>query len=100
MRYHDRKYATVVYIERRSTLVRVLPFERKESCAPCIAFSPLSPQIVEYDSRRRMHRCAYDVTGEKHWHNLKTKRFEIVGRNGVLVRSSESAPTAISPSRF
>lgn len=39
-----------------------------------------------------MHRCAYDATGEKQWHDLAKKRFEVVGQNGVVVRSAESAP--------
>ncbi|CAM9556931.1 unnamed protein product, partial [Ectocarpus fasciculatus] len=51
-------------------------------------------QVVGYDSRRRMHRCAYDATGEKQWHDLASKRFEVVGQNGVIVRSTESAPPA------
>lgn len=41
-----------------------------------------------------MHRCAYDSTGEKQWHDLASKRFEVVGQNGVIVRSTESAPPA------
>ncbi|CAM9212099.1 unnamed protein product [Ectocarpus sp. 13 AM-2016] len=51
-------------------------------------------QVIGYDSRRRMHRCAYDATGEKQWHDLASKRFEVVGQNGVIVRSTESAPPA------
>lgn len=43
-----------------------------------------------------MHHCAYDATGEKQWHDLRTKRFEIVSQNGVVIRSTESAP---SPTR-
>lgn len=39
-----------------------------------------------------MHRCAYDATGEKQWHDLANKRFEVVGQNGVVRRSTESAP--------
>lgn len=44
-----------------------------------------------------MHRCAYDVTGEKQWHDLANKRFEVVGQNGAVVRSTESAPPAPAP---
>ncbi|CAM9198949.1 unnamed protein product [Ectocarpus sp. 4 AP-2014] len=51
-------------------------------------------QVVGYDSRRRMHRCAYDATGERQWHDLASKRFQVVGQNGVIVRSTESAPPA------
>ncbi|CAM9788747.1 unnamed protein product, partial [Scytosiphon promiscuus] len=51
-------------------------------------------QVVGYDSRRRMHRCAYDATGERHWHDLANKRFEVSGQNGVKVRSTASAPPA------
>lgn len=58
-----------------------------------------SMQVVGYDSRRRMHRCAYDVTGEKQWHDLANKRFEVVGQNGAIVRSTESAPPAPPPTR-
>lgn len=39
-----------------------------------------------------MHRCAYDATGEKQWHDLASKTFEVVGQNGVVIRSTESAP--------
>ncbi|CAM9155135.1 unnamed protein product, partial [Hapterophycus canaliculatus] len=51
-------------------------------------------QVVGYDLRRRMHRCAYDATCERHWHDLANKRFEVVGHNGVVVRSTASAPPA------
>lgn len=44
-----------------------------------------------------MHRCAYDVTGEKQWHDLANKRFEVVGQNGAVLRSTESAPPAPVP---
>lgn len=44
-----------------------------------------------------MHRCAYDVTGEKQWHDLANKRFEVVGQNGAVLRSTESAPPAPAP---
>lgn len=54
--------------------------------------APVTEQVVGYDSRRRMHRCAYDATGEQQWHELGNKRFTIVGHNGVTVRSTESAP--------
>lgn len=53
-------------------------------------------QVIGYDARRRMHRCAYDATGEKQWHDLRTKRFEVVGQNGVILRSTESAPESAS----
>lgn len=46
-----------------------------------------------------MHRCAYDVTGEKQWHDLANKQFEVVGQNGAVLRSSESAPPAPVPAR-
>lgn len=39
-----------------------------------------------------MHHCAYDATGDKQWHDLANKRFEVVGHNGMTVRSTESAP--------
>lgn len=51
-------------------------------------------QVVGYDSRRRMHRCAYDATGEKQWHDLANKRYEVVGHNGIILRDTESAPPA------
>ena len=47
-----------------------------------------------------MHRCAYDVTGEKQWHDLANKRFEVVGQNGAVLRSTESAPPAPAPARL
>lgn len=40
-----------------------------------------------------MHRCAYDATGQKQWHDLANKNFEVVGQNGVVTRSTESAPS-------
>lgn len=46
-----------------------------------------------------MHRCAYDATGERHWHDLVNKRFEVVGQNGVVVRSTASAPPAPAQER-
>lgn len=54
----------------------------------------LHPQVVGYDSRRRMHRCLYDATGEKQWHDLTNKRFEVADQNGVGIvsRGTESAP--------
>ena len=49
-------------------------------------------QVIGYDPKRRMHRCAYDASGDKQWHDLANKQFEVVGQNGVAIRSSESAP--------
>ena len=32
-----------------------------------------------------MHRCLYDATGEKQWHDLANKRFQLADQNGVGV---------------
>jgi len=55
--------------------------------------------IVGVDPRKKLHCCYYTEEGTKNWHDLKQKKFKIVGFNGQM-RVVESAPVKDSTSEI